>query len=355
MAIDTRTSENYRSLLASVATQLDITPFIPHAVFKQGDAQTIGAHLWPGRARDLTGDEERLFEVELGSRVLARCRWQINRAEHPTLVMWHGMEGSTASPYMLTTAHKAFRSGFNVIRVNVRNCGGTEHLTPTLYHGGMSEDVHGVIDELINRDRLSRIFILGFSLGGNQVLKLAGEYGDDPPRELKGISAVSPSISLGASCDSPMRRRNWIYHREFLGRLKMRLRVKEKLFPEFYNPNGLRDIRTIRQFDEHYIAPAFGFANADDYYAKASSQGLIRHIRIPTLIVHAEDDPFVPFAPLRDPSIAASPFVLLLTPKHGGHVAFISGNSHDEDRFWAENRVVEFCNLVETATSTNHL
>src|SRR5437016_8784119 len=355
MAIDTRTSENYRSLLASVATQLDITPFIPHPVFKQGDAQTIGAHLWPGRARDLTGDEERLFEVELGSRVLARCRWQINRAEHPTLVMWHGMEGSTASPYMLTTAHKAFRSGFNVIRVNVRNCGGTEHLTPTLYHGGMSEDVHGVIDELINRDRLSRICILGFSLGGNQVLKLAGEYGHDPPPELKGVSAVSPSISLGASSDALMRRRNWIYQREFLGRLKMRLSAKEKLFPEFYNPNGLRNIRTIRQFDEHYISAAFGFRSADDYYARASSQGLIRHIRIPTLIVHAQDDPFVPFAPLLDPSITANPYVLLLTPNRGGHVAFISANSHDEDRFWAENRVVEFCNLVDTATSTNHL
>ncbi|PYS32799.1 MAG: hypothetical protein DMF75_11120 [Acidobacteria bacterium] len=172
---------------------------------------------------------------------------------------------------------------------------------------------------------------------------------------MKGISAVSPSISLGASCDSLMRRRNWIYHREFLGRLKMRLRVKEKLFPEFYNPNGLRDIRTIRQFDEHYIAPAFGFANADDYYAKASSQGLIRHIRIPTLIVHAEDDPFVPFAALRDPSIVANPFVLLLTPKRGGHVAFVSGNSHDEDRFWAENRVIEFCKLIDNVKSTDQL
>ncbi len=357
MAIDERTSENPRSLLAKVATQFETKPFVPHPVFKQGDAQTIGAHFWPGRfrARDFSNDEERLFEVEPGSRVLTRCRWQTKRAEHATLVVWHGMEGSTASPYMLTTARKAFRSGFNVIRVNIRNCGGTEDLTPTLYHGGMSDDVRSVIDELINRDRLSRIFILGFSLGGNQVLKLAGEYGDDPPLELKGVSAVSPSISLGVSCNSLMQRRNWIYHREFLGRLKMRLRVKEKLFPEFYHPNGLRNIRTIRQFDEYYIAPAFGFANADDYYAKASSQGLIRHIRIPTLIIHAEDDPFVPFAPLREPSIAANPYVLLIATERGGHVAFVSANSHGEDRFWAENRVVEFCNLVDTDTSTNHL
>src|SRR5947208_2056775 len=157
------TSENCRSLLAKVATQFETKPFVPHSIFKQGDAQTIGARFWPRRvrARDFAGDEERLFEVEPGSRVLARCRWQPNRAEHPTLVMWHGMEGSTASAYMLTTAGKAFRAGFNVVRVNCRNCGGTEHLSPTLYHGGLSSDLRVVIDELIASDGLTRIFIAG--------------------------------------------------------------------------------------------------------------------------------------------------------------------------------------------------
>src|SRR5438552_2936168 len=151
-------------LREQLTQKLKSQDFVPHRVFQRGDTQTLAAYLWPLRPRDRTGDEERFFQVEPGSQVMARCRWQENRAEHPTLVMWHGMEGSTASSYMLTTAHKAFRSGFNVIRVNIRNCGGTEHLTPTLYHGGMSEDVRGVIDELIARDRLSRIFILGFSL-----------------------------------------------------------------------------------------------------------------------------------------------------------------------------------------------
>src|SRR5438128_11359292 len=195
------TSESCRSLLAKVATQFDTKPFIPHPVFKPGDAQTIGAHFWPGRfrARDLTHDEERLFEVEPGSRVLARCRWQPNRTEHPTLVMWHGMEGSTASAYMLATAAKMFRAGFNVVRVNYRNCGGTEHLSPTLYHGGLTADLRAVIDELIRKYRLSRILVAGFSLGGNMVLKLAGEYGDNPPPEILGICTVSPSVDLRAS------------------------------------------------------------------------------------------------------------------------------------------------------------
>ena len=188
-------------LLERITRDLKTKPFNPYRLLKQGDAQTLGAYLWPRRFRlgDRTGDEERLFEVEPGSQVLARCRWQPHRTEQPTLVMWHGMEGSTESSYMLTTAEKIFRLGFNVVRVNYRNCGGTEHLSPTLYHGGLTNDLRAVLDELIARDRLSRLFIAGFSLGGNMVLKLAGEYDENPPPELKAVCAVSPSIDLRAS------------------------------------------------------------------------------------------------------------------------------------------------------------
>ena len=341
-----------QALLHHFRAEFETKTFVPNPVFKRGDAQTIAAYLWPQRfrLRDENGDQERLFEVEGGSSVLARCRWQPNRAEHPTLVMWHGMEGSVASAYMLTTADKAFRAGFNAVRVNIRNCGRTEHLTPTLYHGGMSGDVRAVIHELINRDRLSRLFIAGFSLGGNKVLKLAGEYGEDPPAEVKAICSISPSIDLRASSDLLMKPRNWIYHKDFLYYLKRRIKVKERLFPGLYDSAGLRRIRTIRQFDARHIAPAFGFESVDDYYAKASSLPFLGRIRIPTLIIHAQDDPFIPFAPLRDPSIASNPYVLLIGTERGGHVAFMSTNSRDEDRFWAENRLVDFCRSLEKAS-----
>jgi predicted alpha/beta-fold hydrolase len=175
------------SLLAKAAAEIKARPFVPHRLITGGDAQTIGAFLARIRERDETQDEERLFDVAADARVLARCRWQPERCAQPTLVMWHGMEGSIASGYMLRTATKAFRAGFNVVRVNFRSCGGTEHLTPTLYHGGLTGDLQVVLDELINEDKLSRIVIAGFSLGGNQVLKLAGEYGDQPPPELKAF------------------------------------------------------------------------------------------------------------------------------------------------------------------------
>jgi predicted alpha/beta-fold hydrolase len=319
--------------------------FVPHRVFQRGDTQTLAAYLWPLRPRDRTGDDERLFRVTPDSQVLARCRWQPNPSEHPTLVMWHGMEGSTASAYMVSTADKAFRAGFNVVRVNYRNCGGTEHLSPTLYHGGLTDDLRAVINELIETDRLSRILVAGFSLGGNMVLKLAGEYGDNPPPEVLGVCAVSPSVDLRASTGRIALRRNWIYQQNFLRRLKDRIKRKKKLFPDLYDISGLSDIHSIEQFDDHFIAPAFGFADARDYYAKASALKLIRRIRIPTLIIHAEDDPFIPFAPLRDPSVTANPYVLLMATERGGHVAFLSANA-GEDRFWAENRLVDFCAVI---------
>jgi uncharacterized protein len=346
------TAENQRSLIAKAAAQFATQPFVPHPFFKGGNAQTIAAHFWPRRFRptDLTGDEERLFEVESGVKVLARCRWQAQPAGAPTMVIWHGMEGSTASAYMLSTADKAFRRGFNVVRVNYRNCGGTEHLSPTLYHGGLSSDVRAVLGELIKQDGLTTIILLGFSLGGNKVLKAAAEYGDNLPDEVKAVCAVSPSVDLRAGVELLMKRRNWIYHRNFLNRLKNRMRAKEKCFPDLYDASGLGSIQTIREFDEKYVAPAFGFADANDYYARASSHKLIPEIRIPTLIIHAKDDPFIPCAPLCDPAIAGNPHVLLVATERGGHVAFIAKKSAGEDRFWAENRVVEFCGLISGLT-----
>jgi len=259
--------------------------------------------------------------------------------------MWHGMEGSTASAYMVSTADKAFGVGFNVVRVNIRNCGGTEHLSPTLYHGGLTHDARVVIEDLIRTDRLPRLFLAGFSLGGNMILKLAGEYGENPPVEVLGICAVSPSVDLRASTLHMNLRRNWIYQQDFLRRLKNRIRRKKNLFPDLYDISGLGDIHSIEEFDDRFVAPAFGFADALDYYAKASSLPLIRHIQVPTLIIHAEDDPFIPFAPLRDPTVGANPYVILIATERGGHVAFLSANA-GEDRFWAENRLVEFCRML---------
>ena len=343
-----RTAADVQKFLARVAEAFAAKPFKPHFAFKGGHAQTLAAYAWPRRYRLQRSpqDEERLFEIEPGVKVMAHCRWQRQRQKHSTVVIWHGMEGSASSIYMIATADKAFRAGFNVVRVNFRNCGGTEHLTPTLYHGGLSCDLQVVVNQLIEQDALKRIFLLGFSLGGNMVLKLAGEYGEDAPSEVIAVCAISPSVDLQASTDLILSKRNWIYHKRFVGSLKDRIRLKQKLFPDVYDLSQLPRIRTIREFDEEFTSIANGFVNADDYYYRASSIRVVSGIRIPTLIVHARDDPFIPFEPLRQSHFSENPYILMLATDRGGHVAFISSNTTTEDRFWAENRAVEFCLLA---------
>ncbi len=345
------TADRVRAFLARAAAAFAAKPFQPHRIFRDGHSQTIAAYLWPRRFRFASKrDQERLFEVAPGVKVLAHCRWQSDAKACPTIIAWHGIEGSTSSNYMQATAEKGFRAGFNVIRVNFRNCGGTEHLTSTIYHGGLSADLRAVVKELLEKDRISRMFLIGFSLGGNLVLKLAGEYGNHAPKEILGVCAVSPSVDLSTSADLIMKRSNWIYHQDFVRRLKKRIRTNHKLYPELYDISGLGQARTIKEFDDRFTARAHGFANADDYYSRSSSLKVVDQIRIPTLIIHAEDDPFIPFAPLHDPVVADNPYILLVGPKQGGHVAFISAERENgDDRFWAENRVIEFCKLANKA------
>jgi uncharacterized protein len=336
--------------LAPVARAFRAKPFRPHPRFSGGHAQTIFAALGqklglplpdaPGRP------ESRLVEVEPGARVRLECRWQDEPREAPTVVLIHGLEGSSDSHYIRGTAAKAAAGGFNAVGFNMRNCGGTEHLTPTLYHSGLTSDIHRVVAELADGDGLREIYVAGFSMSGNMVLKLAGEYGAQAPAALKGVAAVSPSIELGGCAARIERRENWLYRQSFMRSLRRRVKKKRELFPELYDTRGLWRVRTVRQFDERFTAPAGGYTDASDYYERASSLPVISRVRVPTLILHAEDDPIIPPDPFRDPSILENPDVLLVLTRRGGHVGFVSDFAGGEDRRWAENRVVEFFRLL---------
>ena len=336
------------SSLESVARELRAKTFIPHPRFTSRHAQTFAAYYWPRgfMKRVHRADEPRIFEVEPGVRVLAHCRWQKDRFAHPTMILVHGLEGANTSVYMLGTAKKAYGAGFNVIRLNLRNCGKTEHLTPTLYHAGLISDLRVILRELIERDCLTNIFIAGFSMGGNMSLMLAGADADEVPRELSGVCAASPTIDLRSCVEAIEWRVNRLYKWSFLRSMKNRVRRKRKLFPELYDTKGLSRIRMMREFDERYTRVGGGYNSVEEYYERASSFHVIRHIRTPALMIHAQDDPFVPFHPFRDPSITENPYLIFLAPEHGGHVGFIGGDNNREDRFWMENRVVEFCKLV---------
>ncbi|MFY9572182.1 MAG: alpha/beta fold hydrolase, partial [Blastocatellia bacterium] len=266
----------------------------------------------------------------------------------PTLIISHGMEGSTESRYMLGTAEKALAAGFNAVRVNYRNCGGTEHLTSTLYHAGLTDDIRQIVQELIERDGLGEIYLVGFSLGGNIVLKLAGEYGASPPPAVRGVAAVSASIDLAACADAIELRRNIIYRMRFVRSLKNRMRRKAQLFPDRYDPKLLRGVWTIRQFDDAFVAPHCGFRDSADYYKRASALRVMDRISIPALIIHAKDDPFIPFSQFERSELMANPNVALLIPEQGGHVGFISADGEGEQRFWAETTTVSFIKMISS-------
>jgi hypothetical protein len=242
---------------------------------------------------------------------------------------------------MLGMTDKAWRRGFNVVRLNQRNCGGTEHLTPTLYNNGMSGDVRTVFGELAAGDGLDSIWLGGYSMGGNLVLKAAGELGGSNTA-LKGVVAVCPNIDPAACTAALIHPRNWIYNLHFVRSLKARLRRKARLFPGRFDPAPLAGIRTLLDFDEAYTAPDGGYRNAADYYEQAGSRHVLGAIAVPTLILTAQDDPFIPYRIFDIPAVRTNAMIRLEAPAHGGHCGFIARGCADGDRYWAEHRLIEF-------------
>ncbi|MGE0885557.1 MAG: YheT family hydrolase [Blastocatellales bacterium] len=334
------------SSLDFIARKFALKPFVPPAVLRNGHLMTIIGTQRPRRfprLNQLSAQiERREFQTEDHTRVVAYCHWQDDRQNCPTVVIVHGLEGSADAKYVMGTADKAFNAGFNVLRYNVRGCGGTLHLTPTLYHSGLTIDLHRVIRKLIEKDGLPQLFLIGFSMGGNQSLKFAGELGEDAPPQLAGVCAISPPIDLESCSRSIAQRKNWIYEDRFLRSLRKTMRERDRLFPGLYDLSKLDRINHLWDWDDMF-QPYNGFRDALDYYNQASSISFIQNIRVPALIIHAEDDPFIPFQPFTDHRVVSNSSILMLATKHGGHVAFCGQRQPDEDRAWAENRAVEFC------------
>jgi predicted alpha/beta-fold hydrolase len=289
----------------------------------------------------------RYFDVDHDARVVADCHWQPEPWDRPTILALHGLNGSSDAHYMRGIASKAFARGMNVVRLNQRNCGDTEHLSAGLFHSGLTHDARQVIRELATVDGVKAIAVAGYSLGGNLALKLAAEYGDDPPRALLGVAAVSPIIEIGACVRALERPGNVLYQWNFVKDLKRRMRRKHKHWPGRFDIGKLSSIRTVRDFDEAYTAPHFGFAGADDYYYRASAMRVIERIRVPALVITAEDDPFVPVEPFGAPTVTGNPHITLAICEHGGHCGFVGPAEGEDDGYWAEKEIVEF---VETCS-----
>jgi len=320
-------------------------PFMPRRWLRGGHVQTVASFLIQ-RHIHVPAPEERLIEVAPGIQVLCHCHWQADRATALTIIIVHGLEGSSESQYMLGITEKALAAGMNVIRYNQRNCGGTDALAPVLYHSGLSQDVAAVAQEIIARDGVSRLALVGFSMGGNIVLKLAGEWGSEAPPQFRAVAACCPAIDLAVSADTLHHASNRIYETYFLWALRRRMLHKARLFPNHFDTSRLRGIRSLREFDDRITAFYCGFTGVDDYYDRASAAHVIERIAVPALILYAANDPFIRITAETRQKISSNPNISFVETADGGHCAFIgvpgASFARSDDGYWAEDEIVNF-------------
>jgi uncharacterized protein len=318
-------------------------------LLRGGHVQTIASFVLPRRIH-LPAAEERLVEVVPGVKVRCFCYWHSDEARRTamTLIVVHGLEGSHASRYMLGVARNGLASGMNVVLMNQRNCGGMDGCAPTLYNSSLSADVAAVARSVVENDGVSRFTLIGFSMGGNLVLKLAGEWGLGGPQQFRAVAAVCPAMDLAASADALHEPGNRVYEWYFLWQLLRRFRGKAKLFPENFDPARLRGVSSLRLFDDRVTAHYCGFDGADDYYERAAAARVVDRIGAPALIIHAANDPFIRLTPETRERILANPNITYVETNDGGHCAFIGERDGDgDDGRWAEREVVSFVRRVE--------
>lgn len=311
-------------------------PFTP--LVRNPHLLTIVGNFWP-RALDEARFPPRpgVIDTEPDVRILVISQMpEVTPRAH--LVLVHGLEGSSDAGYKKSMAQHALETGIAVHRFNMRSCGGTEELALTNYHAGQTSDLLFFVRSL-RAETDAPIFLTGFSLGGNVVLKLAGELAESGPGLLAGVCAVSTPLDLAACVERLRHPANFIYEWRFLTRLKERIRKRAAQAPDVYSARDLHTVHTVYDFDDRYTAPLFGFGTAANYYATQSSRNFLDRIRVPALLVQAQDDPLIPFEVYDQPAFLTNHHLRLIAPEHGGHLGFISRR---KPRFWLDPVVLQW-------------
>jgi len=337
--------------------------FVPRRFLNNGHLMTLAGNFLPRHHAPLPQPEALRVEVqgpmpgyeEYGpTSIVCHCNWQPERvrSQRLTVVLVHGLEGSSSSQYMLGNAARAWAAGCNVVRINMRSCGGTDKLSPTIYNSGCWHDVALVVERIVSEHHLHAIAVIGYSMGGNLVLSYAGQFGNNPPPFLKAAVGISPLMDLAASSAALHEPQNRIYEKYFLRSMIARLHRKAELFPRLYfrlyADRVLEKIHSMRDFDEYVVAPYGGFTSADDYYYSVASSNVASALSIPTLIIHSLDDPFIRMLPETRQALIDNPYVSFIETPYGGHCAFLAP-ANGYDGYWAEKTLLGF--LLATSES----
>jgi predicted alpha/beta-fold hydrolase len=260
------------------------------------------------------------------------------------VALFHGAAGDGDEAFVLRTAARLVRRGVDAVRISLRGSGASVACDRPVLHGGLVDDVDAVVAWL--RRRYRRVGLVGFSMGGAIAVRTACAWGGAPPDGVIGIAAISPPLDLARAAAYLDRPAATPYRAFMLARLWARYRMIRSTLPAAVAELGATSFARAETYNDRLVAPLFGFRNAADYYARASSLPLIGAIRVPTLVVHAEDDPVVPVAPVREAWATKSSDVAIEITARGGHVGFVDGG--DDERYWAESRAVAF--LEQRAT-----
>jgi predicted alpha/beta-fold hydrolase len=316
---------------------LDST-YNPPLFFKNGHLSTI----YSGLVRKVADLEQIRIRITLPDSDFLDTDWSYASSTSKKLVIIiHGLEGSSKRAYMKGSAKVLTQSGYDVCSINLRGCSGTANKLFRSYHSGATEDLQAVIEHVLQLDEYQNIYLHGFSLGGNLLLKYLGEK-RELPTEIKGAVAISVPCQLADSLHQLLRFKNVLYAKRFKGNLIEKLKQKQQSFPDLISNIDIENIKTLKDFDDLYTSKAHGFTDAMDYYAKSSSLQFLENIAVPTLIINALNDSFLGSECYPIEIAKYHKNLFLEMPKYGGHVGFYGNHNFT----YAERRTLEFLEQI---------
>lgn len=307
----------------------------PPFLFKNAHIQTIYPTLFR-KVKGITYERERIDTPDHDFIDLDWARVGADRA----VIVSHGLEGHSRRSYVLGMI-KAFNvRGWDAVAFNFRGCSGESNRRLRSYHCGATEDLHTVVCHMLNKNRYSRISLVGFSIGGNLTLMYLGRKIDPISPLIKTAAAISTPCDLKSSSIKLSEKSNKLYMKRFLKMFHGKIRLKMRTMPGRIDDSNYSSIQTFKEFDERYTAPIHGFSNAEDYWAKCSCKQFLPEIKIPVLLISAQDDPFLAEGCYPVKEAADSPYLFLEMPKWGGHAGFVDFKTTGE--YWHETRVATF-------------
>lgn len=315
-------------------------PVVDQTSYKQSPLLLLNGHLetiYPALLRKVTGvyyQRERIYTPDDD---FLDLDWSKTGA-HDLVIISHGLEGDANRPYIRGMVRAVNSHGFDALAWNYRGCSGEMNRQRRFYHSGATDDLELVINHALSLNSYSKIYLIGFSLGGNITLKYLGEKAQTLPESITKAVVFSVPLNLHTSCLKISQPVNFIYARRFLKSLIGKIRTKAKIRDDL-STTHISKIKTLIEFDNRYTAPLHGFGDAIDYYSQCSSIGFIEPISVPTLIVNAKNDPFLSGDCFPVEKLIDHPFVYFEMPHKGGHVGF---SAFGDPYYWSEKRAMEF-------------